>query len=317
MLRRAATATVLAVTMVVASIAQEPPAVGDKAKAPAKSTAHKVAGLELTLEGDDSGAGEVVVDAKDKYITVRARPGKFAPPDGKEEDGWDLDQVSWAVVTVGKSQSKTTENIDRKNSTLIAGLPEPDESLFVYACATVSKEVAEEVEGDSEGKQVKVKVKTVRKYLTRQALLVVTVKGDGPQPARGAQPALPEAATEVPAGIRGLHVILVPGDGGKELEDLGKSREVAEGLRRSQSRLHVYDAARLAGRPDIAKLAQEAGVPCLVIVSADGKRVYPKGAVRLPVLRYDGKNDGEIARRNAVILLDVVGRSTGGRPADR
>lgn len=269
-----------------------------------------VPGLEVFLDRD----GEVVpgpavdVDARERYISIRARTAKWVGKDKVEITDWKLDRVEWVCVTVGAIPVKTTQDLDPANASLIVGLPDSGEGLLLYACATLVRD------GMSGSKE---------RTMTRHALLTVRVTGKAPSTARAGMPAPLENPVAVPAGVSGLAVVIVSREAPpQELVDLAKSERVKTELAKSKSELWVYGPEKFTGpkaRNDLlAVLKDQSGRdipgPGLVVIAGEGKQVLPAGrGQRLVYLKYDGKNDKDSLARNEVILLDSVGRAAGGK----
>ena len=265
---------------------------------------NKVNGFEIYLDrdGEVQSGPAVEVDGRERYVTIRARSSKWLTRDKEVVEDVKLEQVQWAVVTVGAIPVKTSEDFDAVNSSLIVGLPDDGEGLLVYACALVAV-------GD-------------KKVMTRHALLSVRVAGKRPPvgkagPAAG--PAPLETPVAVPANVTGLSVVLASRDApSKELTDLVGSPRIKEELARSKSAIYLYGPEQLAKRPDVVAVLKDSTgkdlAQGLVVITGDGKAVLPAGkAIRLVYLRYDGKTDKDSLARNEVILLDTIGRAAGGK----
>jgi hypothetical protein len=280
-----------------ALLAFQPPA-GPAPPAPqAPAQTQKVPGLEVVLERDKAAAPESApsfqVDPAERFVNLRARPAPTAANVTPK-----LTRVAWVILSTGKVPPKINENLNEQNSVVTVGLPEAGESLYVAACALI----------DASGKP----------ELTDHATTLVVASGAGGvggAPARVAPGQADGPPAPIPATARGLIVVVAVADKrAPEAAELGRSAAVAAALAPSGSRFFLVDQADLARRPDLAPFAARAGLPCLIVFTADGRQALPAGAAqRLNLLRFDGRADAEAARRNEAIVLDLVGRAAGGR----
>lgn len=279
---------------------------GEAARPPQQTSI--VSGLEIYWDrgGEVVPGPQVEVDARAKYIRVRARPAKWVSKDGDITD-WQIERVAWAIVTVGVDPVEPTEDLDPANSNIILGLPNPGEGVLVHACACL-------VRGSGADKE---------RAMTRHALLTVRVTGKAPVNGKAGAPAPLETPVAVPAGVTGLSVVVVSREAPpQELTDLVKSERVKSELARSKSEVYLYGPDKFTGpraRNDILAVLKDsqgrditgAG---LVVITSDGKQVLPAGrGQRLVFLRYDGRSDKDSLARNEVIILDAVGRAAGGK----
>jgi hypothetical protein len=269
----------------------QPPA----AKQEAPPQTQRVPGLEVVVErdkGQSDSQPAFQFPQSESYVNVRARPAPWPGPPAADKPT--IRRVQW-IVLGSQSQPKVSENLNPENSVITVGLSDP--SVFIAAVALI----------DTGGGKCE---------LTEHAAvtLAVTTGNGPPQPQMGqGQPQRPAA---VPAGTQGLSVVVVCQAKTPEFLALAQSQAVRDALAASGSRLYVMDAAEAARRPgnDTMPHVQAVGLPALIVIGPDRRRLLPAGtAQRLNVLAFDGKNNAEIARRNELILLDMVGRAAGGR----
>ena len=272
----------------------------DKAALPEAPQSQKANGLELTvtlLSGEVSKPA-VAVEPRERFVTVRAAATKFSPPakDAKGDAAYldvKLVRTEWFVATIGNDEVRHAENPkDDTNSEITVGLPEPGETVLVIANALVTD--------------------GTKTWITPHAQVLVSV--NRPAPPAGAAAQQPKAPAAVPAGVSGLHVIVVADGAAAELKALAESKALADYLKASNSRLYV--TARdgpLGRRPDVARLLTAARGPVVIVLSADGKRVLPAGAALPLNLTSLGGREDAAAVSNWQAVADAVGRAAGGR----
>jgi hypothetical protein len=301
-----------------------------------KSSSARVNGLELLLadaEGKYAPLGALEIDPdkrpRAKYLNFRARallPYKTA--DGHNVDKATLSQVRWAVVAVGEDDPQLTQNLRPDNSVITVAVPDPGETLFVYAVGMLTEAtVAEARVVPPRSKDMKAESVTVpaeRAYLTPHALCVVTVKASQARPAQ--EPQVPDQPTPLPRDANLLVLLFVEGADrpAPEVKALKESKPLKDYLAQARSTLQVHDVnGPLARRADVGRLLKGVPAPAAVVASADGKIIYPRRRdpreaaavpVRLlPLAGKDAQADAETARKNDVLFLDLVGRVVAGR----
>lgn len=260
---------------------KNPPAVAPQLLAP-----NKVEGMELPAPME--------VDPNEDFLVIGA----------KATGDWKIEQVEWAVVNLGNKQIKFNELGD----SIIVGLPAKGEVLFLYANALMSKETEEL---DKDQKPTGKKTKAFR--LTKHAVTTITVKGTAVDPKVDPKDPAPVqgAPTSIPNGIRKIHVVMVyPPTAPDAVKRLSKSNAVVQALAKGESLFYPYETTpeniQALTKKGMWDKIKEAGVPSLLIVTND-KRVLPDGkAIPLPL--------GQDYARNEFILLDILGRATGGKP---